>query len=107
MAEALTAYRQHAAAQTGPATPAGIALRADLLPPNTWGSNIRALVDEDGWKRLRITVCNAAGNRCQLCGGESAGPDGRRRRPDCHERWTFTHTPDGRHVQRLDALLAL
>lgn len=80
-------------------------LRADLLPATTWGSNLRGLFPAD-WDRLRLPICTAAGNRCEVCGAEAFMDNGRRCRPHCHELWIFEHK-NGRHVQRLDTLIAL
>jgi hypothetical protein len=81
-------------------------LRADLLPASTWGSNLRGVFSADVWDKLRIPICTAAGNRCEVCGAEAFMDNGRRCRPHCHELWIFEHK-NGRHVQRLDTLIAL
>ena len=81
-------------------------LTADLLPGSSWGSNLRGILSKADWDRLRIPVCEHAGWRCEVCAALTRMPDGRRRRPDCHELWTFTHRA-GRPVQRLDGLMAL
>lgn len=90
----------------GPAAPDGVRIRSDLLPPSTWGSNIRGLVDKETWNRLRVPVCDAANNRCEICRAFSHNDHGRLQRPDCHEKWVFTAT-GGRYVQRLERLIAL
>ncbi|MEZ0096279.1 hypothetical protein [Streptacidiphilus sp. EB129] len=88
----------------GPAAPDGVRIRASLLPESVWGSNVRGLVTQSIWNKLRIPVCEAAGNRCQICGHRPTT-----RRPDCHEKWSFTPatTPGTPGVQKLEALLAL
>ncbi len=83
----------------------GIRLRADMLPPTVWGSNIRAMALTAGpklWDALRFPVCAAAKNLCESCGN----PAPNNRRPDCHERWEFT-TTGPTPVQRLRRLVAL
>jgi hypothetical protein len=81
-------------------------LRAGLLPSATWGSNLRGVFSREDWDRLRIPVCTAAGDRCEVCGAQVFTDSGRPRRPDCHELWTFEHK-NGRNIQRLDVLIAL
>jgi len=81
-------------------------LHASLLPTTTWGSNLRGIFSNAEWDRLRIPVCTAAGNVCEVCGAEAHMDDGRKRRPDCHELWGFEHR-DGRNIQRLTRLIAL
>jgi hypothetical protein len=81
-------------------------LRADLLPSSTWGSNLRGVFSREEWDALRIPVCTAAGNLCEVCGAEVHMDNGRKRRPDCHELWIFERR-DGRNIQRLNRLIAL
>lgn len=83
----------------------GVKLHADMLPSTTWGSNIRGLVSAREWDRIRLPICAAAQNRCEVCGYQRREM-GRVRRPDCHELWVF-EVRDGRRVQRLDRLIAL
>jgi hypothetical protein len=81
-------------------------LRCSLLPFTTWGSNLLGIFSREQWDALRIPVCTAAGNVCEVCAAAVHMDSGRPRRPDCHELWTFHH--DGaRRVQRLDRLIAL
>ncbi|MDI6105684.1 hypothetical protein QLQ12_44600 [Actinoplanes sp. NEAU-A12] len=83
----------------------GVRIRADMLPPRTHGSNIRALVSAQRWDDLRRPVCDAAGRRCEICRGVSVR-GGRVILPDCHEKWRF-ETRNGVPVQRLQRLVAL
>jgi hypothetical protein len=79
----------------------------DMLPENVWGSNLRGILSRSEWDRLRIPVCEAAGNRCEVCGQSGYDPEtGRPRRPDCHELWHFEVTETAA-VQRLARLIAL
>ncbi|WP_107661168.1 hypothetical protein [Nocardia suismassiliense] len=89
----------------GSTAPDGIGIRADQLPPSTHGSNLRAVVSAAVGDALRIPVCAAAGDRCEICGAESRS-SGRARRPACHEKWEFEFR-EGRPVQRLARLVAL
>jgi hypothetical protein len=88
----------------GPTAPDGVKIRAGLLPESVWGSNVRGLATPTTWNQLRIPVCDQADNRCQICGHRPTT-----RRPDCHEKWSFTPAavPGTPGLQRLEALLAL
>lgn len=82
-------------------------LYPDLLPENVWGSNLRGILTRTEWDRLRILVCERAENVCEVCGRAGYDPEsGRRRRPDCHELWSFELHGD-QFVQRLAGLIAL
>lgn len=81
-------------------------IHPDLLPSNVWGSNLRGIFSRDQWDALRLPVCAAAGNRCEVCREPSVDERGRPRRPDCHELWHFDSTGETR-VQRLIRLIAL
>ncbi|MBO3732748.1 hypothetical protein [Glycomyces niveus] len=79
----------------------------DMLPENVWGSNLRGILPKADWDRLRIPVCEAAGNRCEVCGQPGYDPDtDRSRRPDCHELWHFEVSSTSA-AQRLARLVAL
>lgn len=81
-------------------------IHPDLLPSNVWGSNLRGIFSRDQWDALRLPVCAAADNRCEVCREPSVDERGRSRRPDCHELWHFDST-GGAKVQRLIRLIAL
>lgn len=78
----------------------------DLLPSNVWGSNLRGIFSRDQWDTLRLPVCAAADNRCEVCDEHSIDDRGRQRRPDCHELWHFESTGKSK-LQRLIRLIAL
>jgi hypothetical protein len=54
----------------------------ELVPKTSWYHNVRALVDELGWDRIRRQEWRQAEYRCQLCGGK--GPE---RPVECHQVW--------------------
>jgi hypothetical protein len=74
-------------------------LTVELVPSTCWWSNVRSHVAPAVWERLRRTTAQAAGNRCEICGGR-----GRRHPVECHEVWDYD---DQRRVQRLVRLIAL
>lgn len=81
-------------------------LYPDLLPGNVWGSNLRGIFSRDQWDELRLPVCAAAEDRCEVCNEYSVDQRGRQRRPDCHELWRFESTGETK-VQKLIRLIAL
>jgi hypothetical protein len=81
-------------------------LTAELLPETLRGSDQRKLISDADWERLSRLVFARARGRCEWCTARCLTPDGRPQQPHCHELWTFTHRR-GRHVQRLDRLIAL
>lgn len=71
----------------------------ELVPATCFGSNLRNALPRRGWDVMRRRVYRAAGNRCEVCGGQ-----GTRHRVECHEVWEYD---DRDHVQRLVRLVAL
>src|SRR5437870_3540405 len=53
------------------AVPAG-RLTVELVPKTSWYDDIRALVDEATWERIRRRVRRDAGDRCEVCGADDA-----------------------------------
>ena len=84
----------------------GVMLRADVLPRLTLGSNLRGMLRQATWDRLRFAAADAADNRCEACGKQSLGPKQKVQRPDCHEAWVYEKN-GSRFTQRLDRLIAL
>lgn len=74
-------------------------LTVELVPSTSWFTNLRSELSKDDWDRLRSTVYERAGNRCEICGGR-----GLRHPVECHEIWFYD---DQNRVQRLDGLIAL
>ncbi len=74
-------------------------LTVELVPKTSWYNNIRALVDELDWDRIRRQVYRQADYRCEICGGR--GPE---HPVECHEVWRYD---DRTHVQMLVRMIAL
>jgi len=86
----------------GPGLPSEFAdakLAIELIPKSMWGFNVRSEVSRQDWDRIRVPVYTAAGNRCEICGGQ-----GTQHAVECHEVWEFI---EEQHVQRLARLIAL
>jgi hypothetical protein len=74
-------------------------LTLELVPKTSWYNNVRALVDEDGWDRIRRQVWRQARYRCEICGGR--GPE---HPVECHEVWRYD---DRARIQALVRMIAL
>lgn len=80
----------------------GAGLFVDLVPTTCWFTNVRSSVAPGDWERLRRTILNRAGRRCEACGhGEGRAT---RRWLEAHERWEFD---DHTSVQALRRLILL
>jgi hypothetical protein len=97
------AARERAGAPVLPPRPAVVVsparLTVELVPKTSWYNNVRALVDELGWDRIRRQVYRQAEYRCEICGGR--GPE---HPVECHEVWRYD---DRTRVQMLVRMIAL
>jgi hypothetical protein len=97
------AARERAVAPALPPRPAAVVpparLTIELVPKTSWYNNVRALVDELGWDRIRRQVYRQAEYRCEICGGR--GPE---HPVECHEVWRYD---DRTRVQMLVRMIAL
>lgn len=73
-------------------------LLPDMLPTTSWEANLRALLSEAEWDRLRKFCYAAAGHTCVACGSRGEP------HVEAHEAWKFD---ESRGVQVLRALLCL
>jgi hypothetical protein len=74
-------------------------LTVELVPSTCWFKNVRSEVSTEDWDRLKKMTAQAAGYRCEICGGR--GP---RWPVEAHEIWQYD---DAGHVQKLVGLIAL
>lgn len=74
-------------------------LTIELVPSTSWFENVRSLVSPGEWDALRKATYQAAGHRCEICGGR-----GSKWPVECHERWEYDETT---RVQKLVGLIAL
>ncbi len=97
------AARERAAAPAVPPRPPVVLpparLTVELVPKTSWYNNVRALVDELGWDRIRRQVYRQADYRCEICGGR--GPE---HPVECHEVWRYD---DRTRMQMLVRMIAL
>jgi hypothetical protein len=74
-------------------------LAVELVPATSWGANLRSVLTQADWDRLRRRTYRAAGYRCEICG--ERGPT---HPVECHELWEYD---DANSIQRLLGLIAL
>lgn len=76
-------------------------LTVEVIPTSLHGKNPRSVMGRAMWERKRKLVCEAAGNRCEICGGV-----GKRHPVEIHERYEYEETcvPP---CQRVVGLIAL
>jgi hypothetical protein len=76
-------------------------LTVELIPTSLHGKNPRTAMGSAMWERHRERVCEAAGNRCEICGGV-----GERHPVEIHERYEYDETsrPPRQNVIGLIAL---
>jgi hypothetical protein len=74
-------------------------LTVELVPSTCWFSNLRSELSKDEWDRLRRSVYERGGSRCEICRQRGAAHP-----VECHEVWEYD---DDQHVQRLLGLIAL
>ncbi len=82
-----------------PAAVPAARLTIELVPATSWYHNVRALVDEQTWDRIRRKVYRQAGYRCELCGGRGPAHP-----VECHEVWRYD---DQTRTQTLVGMIAL
>ncbi len=74
----------------------GLRLTAELVPSSTWYRNLRGVVSQETWDRIRRRTYRAYGYKCGICRA--------RGRLNCHEIWEYD---DETRVQRLRGFIAL
>lgn len=79
-------------------SPAVPVLLPDMLPSTTWEANLRHMLSDAEWNRLRKFCYQAAGNTCIACGSRGEP------HIEAHESWRFDEATG---VQKLRGLLAL
>ena len=58
-------------------------LQIELVPKSSWCSNVRSVLKQSQWDKIRKSTYNKAGDKCEIC--KSTG----KRHPDCHEVWAY------------------
>ncbi len=71
-------------------------LTIELVPRTSWYSNMRSVMPQSAWDRLRKSVYAEYNHRCGVCGAED--------RLECHEIWEYD---DKNHIQTLRGFIAL
>lgn len=68
----------------------------ELVPSTSWYNNLRKVVPQEEWDKIRKKSYKDAGYKCTICGAEG--------KLNCHEVWNYD---DETHVQKLEGFIAL
>lgn len=60
-------------------------LRIELVPGPLWRQNLRTILRDSEWQRLRRWALDRAGNACEACGHHVEGG----KNLVCHEQWSY------------------
>ena len=71
-------------------------LTIELVPYASWYNNLRKVLPQAKWNRIRERTFAKYGHKCGICG--SSG------KLSCHELWEYD---DKKHIQKLTGLIAL
>lgn len=74
-------------------------LTIELVPKGQWFDNLRSRLSGPHWDTLRRSAYEAAGHRCEICGGK-----GQKWPVEAHERWEYD---EENRVQKLVGIIAL
>jgi hypothetical protein len=74
-------------------------LSVELVPPSSWGVNLRSILTKNQWDVIRRGVYRKVGYTCEVCGGV-----GKTHPVECHEEWEYNDTT---HTQTLVGVKAL
>lgn len=69
------------------------------LPSSTHGDNLRKILPQSKWDKVRKATYERANNKCELCSGK-----GTRHPVEAHELWYFDFKTSTQYLERLIAL---
>jgi len=78
-------------------------LEADLVPTGTWGANLRSILPQVGWDRLRRSSYEDANHVCEIC-GSSGLEQGRKHAVECHEVWLYDDVAKTQYLAGVQSL---
>jgi len=70
-------------------------LTPELVPQTAWCKNLRSALSKAEWDKLRKSVYEKAGHKCEICGGV-----GKKHPVECHEVWEYLEI-SGDGIQKL------
>ena len=71
----------------------------EMVPETSWFTNLRSMLTQSQWDKVRKQCYTDADYECQVCG--NIGP---KWPVECHEIWSYD---DKKHIQTLKGLIAL
>ena len=69
----------------------------ELIPLNSFGKSLRAILSQTQWDMLRKQTYSGAYNACEVCGASNVALH-------CHEVWSYDNET---HTQKLENMMAL
>lgn len=78
-------------------------LNVELIPRTCHGSNVRTLIPNKYWNRLRKKSYENADFKCEVC-GQKGKDQGYKHDLECHEIWSYNPETG---VQKLEGLISL
>lgn len=76
--------------------PQQLKLLIELVPQTSWYSNLRKVVSQEEWDKIRRKSYKDAGHKCAICGTNG--------KLNCHEIWNYNNET---HIQKLEGFIAL
>jgi hypothetical protein len=76
--------------------PQHLKLSIELVPRTSWYNNLRKVIPQEEWDKIRKRSYKDAGHKCTICGANG--------KLNCHEVWNYN---DEMHVQKLEGFIAL
>lgn len=74
-------------------------LTIELVPRTCFYSNVRSIVSQSDWDKLRKDCYSKAKYVCEICGGKGTSHP-----VECHEVWSYNDENDTQKLERLIAL---
>lgn len=68
----------------------------ELVPSTSWYDNLRKVLPQEEWDKIRKKSYKDAGHKCTICGANG--------KLNCHEVWNYN---DETHTQKLEGFIAL
>lgn len=74
-------------------------LYIDMVPKTSWFNNLRSLLTEDEWKKVRTDIYKKNNFKCEICGGK-----GNKHPVEAHERWEYNKNTQIQKLINIEAL---
>ena len=72
-------------------------LPVEMVPKSAWNANLRSLLTQSQWDKIRRKSYALANKECEICGASG-------KKLSCHEVWEYTDATGIQRLVRLEAL---